>query len=50
MRHKDDAPKTKKPYEPPTLKVYGTVRQLTESQGSNRPDNRSNPFSHTGHA
>jgi hypothetical protein len=25
----------KKPYEKPTLTVYGTVRELTERQGSN---------------
>jgi hypothetical protein len=26
-------PETKKPYSKPTLTVYGTVRELTQSQG-----------------
>ena len=35
---KDDDPKAKKPYEPPVLTVYGTVREITQSQGRRRRD------------
>ncbi len=42
---------TKKPYAKPTLTVYGTVRELTQSQGSTgNPDGgpRLTPRTHVG--
>ncbi len=44
MHHKDGDPKedhdpkVKKPYEPPVLTVYGTVRELTKTQGRRTRD------------
>lgn len=47
---KGGKPTPKKPYEPPALTIYGTVRDLTESQGTHLQDNPSNRFSRTAKA
>jgi hypothetical protein len=49
MRHKDDGPKEKKPYEPPALTIYGTVRELTKKVGNTgSADGSFNPTLRTG--
>lgn len=43
--------KIKKPYEPPHLIVYGTVRDLTQQMGTTRkPDSPPPKVTHTGPA
>lgn len=39
----------KKPYEPPELIVYGTVRELTQMQGTHKRDTRGGGFQKTAH-
>lgn len=47
MRHKDDEPKAKKTYEPPQLTIYGTVRELTQMQGTRDLDSHGGAFQKT---
>ena len=47
MPRKDDDPKAKKPYEHPVLTVYGTVRELTQMQGTKKRDARGGGFQKT---
>lgn len=44
---KSDNPNAKKPYEPPELIVYGTVRELTQMQGTKNRDNPHSAFQKT---
>jgi hypothetical protein len=44
---KGDNSNAKKPYEPPKLTVYGTVRELTQMQGLKFRDARGGGFQKT---
>jgi hypothetical protein len=47
--HKPATPNDRKPYEPPRLVVYGTVRDLTQTVGPARTsDNGQFPHNRTG--